>query len=99
VQIAAIVPEVETDVTRSQLALSVHPGVEVSFFLVAKPVEMGSSHLYRRISTAYLSSIYFTVAFIEPRCCVFHTQGLPTERVGWTLSYLPGYDSHRLIRR
>jgi hypothetical protein len=39
VQIAAIVPEVETDVTRPQLALSVHPGVEVSFFLVAKPVE------------------------------------------------------------
>lgn len=39
VQIAAIVPEVETDVIRSQLAYSAHPGVEVSFFLLAKPIE------------------------------------------------------------
>jgi hypothetical protein len=39
VQIAAIVPAVETDVIRSQLAHRAHTGVEVSFFLLAKPIE------------------------------------------------------------
>jgi hypothetical protein len=39
VQIAAVVRGVEPDVTRPQLAHSAHPGVVVSFFLLAKPNE------------------------------------------------------------
>jgi len=39
VQIVAIVPAVETNVMRSQLAHRAHTGVEVSFFLLAKPIE------------------------------------------------------------
>ena len=39
VQITAIVQEVETDVTRSQLAHRAKPWIEVSFFLLAKPVQ------------------------------------------------------------
>ena len=39
VQITAIVPEVETDVIRPQIAHLTRPRVEVLFFLLAKPIE------------------------------------------------------------
>ena len=39
VQITAVVREVETDVIRSQLAHWAKPWIEVSFFLLAKPIE------------------------------------------------------------
>ena len=39
VQIIAIVPAVETDVIRSELAHLTHPGIEISFFSLAKPIE------------------------------------------------------------
>src|SRR5690348_16967280 len=39
VQISAVVREVETDVVRSQLAHRAKPWIEVSFFLLTKPVQ------------------------------------------------------------
>jgi hypothetical protein len=39
VQIIAIVPAVETDVIRWELAHRTHPGVEVSFFSLTKPIK------------------------------------------------------------
>jgi hypothetical protein len=64
VQIAAIVPAVETDVMRSQLAHRAHTGVEVSFFLLAKPIEWIHS-----------SS---TEEFLTPIFNLFHRRGYRT---------------------
>jgi hypothetical protein len=81
VQIIAIVPAVETDVIRSELAHRTDPGVEVSFFSLAKPIEWVHRFATKESVTPILNLLHrcgYRTAL--PRSSI--PDDFPIERVG-----------------